>query len=659
MYKFIRKNQKKMLAISTAFLMIAFLIPTFGRKSDGDQVVGKIGEKPVHLNEVVRARREWDLLKGQLFVRVPDESGTSRGVRWVPLAEVMGPAAYQQIEGKTDLYLLLQREAQDMGIVVDSEQVDRLIKTEIQANFDTSDPARADDVRQAVTHFLLVRDAYQRSADVIKVSDPYRRYELANQLQSIKVNLVEYSAKDFQDKVAAPTTQDASKQFADYADKDPDKPDAANRFAFGYRYPDRVMVQYLEVPRDQVEKAVKASKTDYDWSVAAHKYYSKHRSEFPTTQPDPLSQSPLSLGPIPALAVRPATRPTTRPFDEVKDELLENVRKPDVDKLAETIQAKINSTLAADWMSYHKAVPATQTATTQTVGVPASSLGVPYNSYDYLQRLAADIQKQHGVLPTVSQLPEWLSAKDLAVIGRISQARAGNADFARYATLLDGPSALLVFQPSHPLRDMDNNLFFFRLTGVQRAHMPDQGKVAARIDADLRMVEAYNMATKAAQELLASAKKDGLSSAAAAAKAKVIATGTFNRRPGMPVTGYPLPEPGNSSFVVDAFKLLVEAGKTGNPHPISVIELPRLGKVVVAQLDDVKAGWDQSTRFYFDLRVTQEVAGQLQQQLEADWFNYDSVAARLGYSPAERSTKKSGEPEPSTPPPGPLPLLGG
>ena len=58
MYKFIQRNQKKMLAVFGVVLMIAFIIPsTFknGGAGRGDQVIGKVGDVKVLGDEIFGA----------------------------------------------------------------------------------------------------------------------------------------------------------------------------------------------------------------------------------------------------------------------------------------------------------------------------------------------------------------------------------------------------------------------------------------------------------------------------------------------------------------------------------------------------------------------------------------------------------------------------
>src|SRR5688500_7803220 len=84
------------------------------------------------------------------------------------------------------------------------------------------------------------------------------------------------------------TAEQLNAHFDKYADTVAGDASDANPFAFGYKYPDRVKLQYVAITRADVRKVVEASKTAYDWEVEARKYHRQNQAEFkpdPTTQP--------------------------------------------------------------------------------------------------------------------------------------------------------------------------------------------------------------------------------------------------------------------------------------------------------------------------------------------------------------------------------------
>jgi hypothetical protein len=118
------------------------------------------------------------------------------------------------------------------------------------------------------------------------------------------------------------------------------------------------------------------------------------------------------------------------------------------------IMERINSTMAADWVGYSNALTAanatteasTSTATTAPSSATtapsisvASSLKAPYNSFEYLQKLAAAIQTEFKVLPTVvSVADKWQTEDDLSKLPGIDSSCCATRR-SRYATRMAAP----------------------------------------------------------------------------------------------------------------------------------------------------------------------------------------------------------------------------
>ena len=110
----------------------------------------------------------------------------------------------------------------------------------------------ADAVRGAVGRLLQVRNAYQLAEDTIKVSQPLRRQLLAQNFQTVNLSVVDVPASQFT--AAAPTKEAMEAQFKKYADVSPDDADKSP-YGYGYRFPDRVKLQAIELPAAGVRAA--------------------------------------------------------------------------------------------------------------------------------------------------------------------------------------------------------------------------------------------------------------------------------------------------------------------------------------------------------------------------------------------------------------------
>src|SRR5437764_316516 len=67
------------------------------------------------------------------------------------------------------------------------------------------DGETGDNVREAVREFMLINASFDQSLSMIKVSQPLLATRMAKELQEIKLQLVEFDDKNYNDKVAAPT----------------------------------------------------------------------------------------------------------------------------------------------------------------------------------------------------------------------------------------------------------------------------------------------------------------------------------------------------------------------------------------------------------------------------------------------------------------------
>ena len=91
-----------------------------------------------------------------------------------------------------------------------------------------------------------------------------------------------------------------------------------------------------------------------------------------------------------------------------------------------------------------------------------------------------------------------------------------------------------------------------------------------------------------------------------------------------------MPEPSRQSLVSCAFDLVAKA-TPDRPHPVSVIELPTAGRVVVAELLDLERPWKDADQPSLTYRFAQQMAMSRAQRILADYFRFDAVKHRLGY----------------------------
>lgn len=655
MYRFFQKHGKKLMAVFSAFLMIAFALPAASRFTGSGQnpVIGTLGEEKLRLREYISAKHSWDVLK-----TIPGQNNRS-------LADEFGPMTVAQINQNPVMYLLLQKEAQSMGVAVSNDQMQSLITNAPQLF--RGDEARQDNVKLALRDFLLVRLAFGRAANAIKVSQPILDREQAEFLQSITLGAVEFNTAKYTDKVPAPTAEQLKAQFEKYADVAKGGVSESNLFGFGYRYPNRVKLQYIVLPKDEVRKQVEASKDAYAWRVEAQKFYIQNPAQFvSTTQPESKPEDALSLG---SGGVKKG--PTTKPFGEVEEKIRKDLIDAQTNKRLAQITDRLNTTLASDWVSYHAVTPdepvsSSATAPTSaptTQRVPLSSLRVAYNSFDYLQKLADAIQKEFAIRPTVVQLADkWLTAEELEKVPGLGQAHADGRSVTD--DLLGRLSAFLtkeqqkeadvlhVMEPTKPLRDAIDNVYVARVTEAEASHKPASiAEVEATVKADVITAAAFAMAKADAGKLLDAARKEGLKAAAGATP--VTTVGPISQRGGQVVQTLALTGSSATEFIVEAFKLLTTATSRPNGEPVRLVELPRDGRVFVTELGKVEALWTTRSLPYEQSQLRAMVMNQWQAGFARNWFDFTSVKSRLKYVPDASFQEGETHIPPSLPPPPP------
>src|SRR5688500_5286853 len=334
MYNFLRKNNKKLLAIFAVGLMIVFVLPsTFQPGQGGDRVLAHVGDDPLRASQILQAEREWKLLselRAGPRSRFMGQLPFTFRLGWNEMSELelmqgRPPVPVRAIETDPRLFLLLQEEARRMGVTVNNDQLQEVLINELPRMNDRDTQQL---LESAVRNFMLVQNAFERAASVIKVSEPVRRHALAQQMQALDLRVVEFASTEFGTSVPAPTTQQLEEHFKRYADTPRNAAAATtNPFGFGYRYPNRVKLQYVAVPRAEVRKAVDASREPYQWEVDAQKYYQQNLKQFPVTQPSTAPADAFTLG-----ATTPATTgPTTRPFAEVREEVKNRIIVPEAE----------------------------------------------------------------------------------------------------------------------------------------------------------------------------------------------------------------------------------------------------------------------------------------------------------------------------------------
>jgi hypothetical protein len=620
MIKFIRNHQKKFLAVFGVLLMVIFIIPSSFKNGRGftDRVVGHIDDgQPIYLSEEEEAEHQWRILRG---IVEPDAQGQME-----PISAVLGNSLYEAIEDKPVLFLLLQKEAIKQGVIVNDAAANTFVEPGDQT-------PEAQDRRQAIHALLLVNGLREQLANSVKYTEPMWTHLLAEETQKTRLSLVTFRADQFKASIPNPKPDQLKKQYeslshtlpapADTSLDSPYQPPAllaSNSLGFGYELPRRVKLQFIEIPRRSLLDQVAKGKSDYDWEVAARRYYYSHESEFPSTLP----------------GTDPATQPMTQPYAQARLDILDEIRGPEADALGTKVREAILEQLNQDYAEY--------AATTQPGAAPATAPASPptFAAEHYLDQMALNIQKQFGILPIVRQVSEYESSLELSQELGIGQAKApDDTTFTDYAIGSDDPAAagknLRLFEPSTWLSDSSSNNYVFRLTAVASAAPAPFEGVESTVAADWITQQAFDKALAAAKDLSNKAQKKFLPAVAAANGQPAFFTGYFQPNPNEPIPGDVVNQKAQALVSAEAQTLLGLATRE-NPHPIGVVPVPADRAVIVVQLAGLQSAlpsddlWRQQL-FQFN-RWSQGAANRVAQ----DYFTYDAVVQRLNYKPSDEA----------------------
>jgi hypothetical protein len=286
---------------------------------------------------------------------------------------------------------------------------------------------------------------------------------------------------------------------------------------------------------------------------------------------------------------------------------------------------------------------------------------------EYLDRVADAIATEFGVRPRVSTYARdyltYEQVQDEKLIGEIAMAFApmelqfaifGNYVFGSLLDLLDEESrqrvessgaGLHIFQPSQPLSDLAGNEHVFRVTEALPDAAPSAlSEVEEKVRQDLRRHAAYELALVQAQSFVERARSEGLDAAAQAAGfvvhdpvafapgagiADVRALGAKGEDENLTVAA-------RSDLADSFYRMITDPALADVEKPIAALPMRPAFRVIVAELEDLLAGWiDEAGISGLREQRQQEFRQQLTRIASPadDFFDFEKVAQRVGYLP--------------------------
>ena len=277
MYHFFRNNQKFVMIVMVV-LMVAFIIPTFFRGQGGyENVKGTIGkDKKATIDQVREAQSELNfLLRSTSPSSSEPPTAASSGFlcrrlcclfrcssRWARKREHRALLPPASRGGKMGLSPSIQRVNQELSQPQIGIRMPDGSFTDIN-RVEQVDEAMAQRRRFSMANLLMVSDAFGRAFDAVKISDPLSKFVVAQQLQQVKEPAGGFPGQGLW--ICASPTQPPSSFSSNSTVSASTKPTPRRRTRTrsdsATDIPPVGNLQYIGVPREQVRKAVMATKT--------------------------------------------------------------------------------------------------------------------------------------------------------------------------------------------------------------------------------------------------------------------------------------------------------------------------------------------------------------------------------------------------------------
>ncbi len=680
MIKFMRKHNKKLLAIFASGLLVVWLgssaLEEMFRPDTSDEIAGKAFGEEFDRRALGMAAVRTDVLQR---IGVPWNRPWSMGRFDLPIDPIDNLTWY-----------LLDREAERTGIQIPTREIDRFITLsripgKALENIRDSRGISIQQIKQCLGDYIRIRKVSEMAASGVAVSAPKVAHFVRDTRERVTVRMAVLRAKDFADPEQEVSTQAMEEHFHKYKSIPPGE----GEHGYGYKWPDRVRVEYLVADVDAIEKAIPILRDE------ARDYWSENRKSF--TKEVPVATAPSSKPATTASTTTTSTKPTTKTviksFDEAREEVEEEMRRKQAPIVAEKLVRQGINRMLEPWYVVTQDPNTGYKPTPPNVDVP-----------DYLSQIAAKVRAENGFekSPEVLRVVKpgrWLTQRDLkelegigkAVIEGQSAAEDTLTEFAglamRVENLYTPPDrgafhrGLALYEPFNtPLRarqmEGGRNYYAFRVVAAEPSHEPKViDEVREKVRADLIELAGLRRAAKAAKTLLAAAESQGLEAAVEANKelAKklgdepVVTPEPFARKRsmaqlalqlGLPLTMvwpieelgvveerkvgfFPLQmvaeryEPEVREFIETCFSLAPAKDATTQPSaPVTSVELPVSKQWVVVEFVEVD-------RVPAD--VFAQSRGQVQQLLQMfqfiefvkDWYDPEQVKKRTDYEPVE------------------------
>jgi len=310
--KWMRKNNKKLMAIVVIVLMVAFIggssfsflmrgsggankaVAYYGSNQKITHNDRRIAENELKLLEELGAA---DLLRRQdlrglllaelLFSQSRDVAGLMEMARQTiqrnqyRISDKQLKELYENRTVPGDIYwILLREEARSAGIYVSPQDVGQMLGRSMGESY--SQMMRSwigrygvpeKDILATYGKLIAVLQYVQIISSMENVTASQVRHMASRESETVDAEFLKLEASAFADKHQTPSPEALAQQFDQYKANVPGEVTAANPFGFGYRLPNRVQFDYIALKLSDVASIIKQP-TEED----AEQYYQQNRS---------------------------------------------------------------------------------------------------------------------------------------------------------------------------------------------------------------------------------------------------------------------------------------------------------------------------------------------------------------------------------------------
>ncbi|MGE0479725.1 MAG: hypothetical protein AB7Q17_04560 [Phycisphaerae bacterium] len=639
--KFFRKNSRTLLMIFMALLLVVFLI------GDTLQTLARGWANP---NEKVATAFGRDVYLTDLNTADAD----------IKLMQSLGlDALLPRAQGEPNPldYHLLVTEAAAAGVRVGPQQVLNMLR-EGQYPPEMLERARAqsnrslNNIYEVIGRSLATMEYAALQAAAGGESVPRQRLAFRNEKQNAVVKLAVIDARAWLDTLPEP--DDAAVAALFEAGRDRRTAHTEEQLEFGYRYPDRVAVEYLTVaPQDLLPQVTVRERE-------AQRYYEENKQKY-------VKQVPKPLLPPQTQPAQPEMETVQQSYAEVEEQVRSDVRGAKAIDEARRHVEKMYVEARRGW----------ETAETDADGFRTPPPADKLVSFEALRdRFTATYPVRYGTTGLLDA-DALRRERDLAGMQFISgQIRKPISEMAFRVKGLMKPTredvvpAMNLFEPSPILlaerfdfrsrRMVVNQGLFLRVTDVAPAGPPASiDEFRERVRADAKLAQAYEKAGEFARRLAERARQNGLDAAVIAdEELRDILTAAAERTATQPADPTrikprfvealgpitppaftrqprPLQPPAslmNEKLHAEVFALAdasAAGGGPADPHRVVLVPSAKDQKWIVAELVDVQPVYEgefETQREALAQRAVQRERGAFQ----TAWFAPDNIRKRAG-----------------------------